>query len=125
MCFTFFIRVYLISIYLYMYFLFHISCSCVLCVSNRISHLFLLLWCLFRVDFVLIVFLLLFCWGCGGATRPGLVVLGLFFGYFLLFLVMVFGFGLVFECFFVVFDTPVDASVFKGFGVFVFVGFAF
>ncbi|KXA18941.1 hypothetical protein HMPREF3208_01295 [Gardnerella vaginalis] len=74
---------------------------------------------------MLIVFLLLFCWGCGGATRPGLVVLGLFFGYFLLFLVMVFGFGLVFECFFVVFDTPVDASVFKGFGVFVFVGFAF
>ena len=42
---------------------------------------------------------------------------------------VVFGYGfwfwVVFECFFVVFDTPVDASVFKGFGVFVFVGFAF
>ena len=92
--------------------------------SNRISHLFLLLLCIFRVDSVLIAFfaVLFGVWRC---DTPGFDVFGAILDYFLLVLIIVPGFVLVFWCFFVVFDTPVFWLVFNGFGVFVFGGFAF
>ena len=128
MCFVCFIKVYLISIYLYRYFLFRMysiyRAHIFLCISNRISHLFLLLLCIFRVDSVLIAFfaVLFGVWRC---DTPGFDVFGAILDYFLLVLIIVPGLVLVFWCFFVVFDTPVFWLVFNGFGVFVFGGFAF
>lgn len=82
MCFVCFIKVYLISIYLYRYFLFRMysiyRAHIFLCISNRISHLFLLLLCIFRVDSVLIAYLLLFCLKRVRATLPALRSLEVF-----------------------------------------------
>ena len=101
MCFVCFIKVYLISIYLYRYFLFRMysiyRAHIFLCISNRISHLFLLLLCIFRVDSVLIAYLLLFCLKRARATLPALrfleVFLIIFCWFWLLFLVLCWFFG--------------------------------
>jgi len=61
----------------------------------------------------------------GGCDTPGFEVFGVIFGYFLLVLIIVSGFVLVLGFFFVVFDTPVDASVFSVFVVGLWGGFAF